>query len=453
MEQGLGKSLTTLENFKRLVDTGGCTRLVISCPNSFKGGWLDEIEKWGYDFDVLVYGSGNDWQNDAWLKKEYTKPPVLIINHEAIRKSGTKKAGFKYSNGLQFIERFIKGKKAMLAEDESIKLKDPSSLHTRGILHLAPQFEYKRILSGKPISQGPQDLWAQMRAIGNLPTMEYQPFKAAFCRMGGFANKIVLGAQNEEILAERVDPWVFRATKEDWTDLPPKLYSIREYSMAPDQRRLYKQMEEEFVIWLQSGERVTIDAAITKYIKLAQIQAGFIYTEEGRAEWLVTDDGNARLQALLDFVKDELVGKLIVVYNHKPVGEQLERVLSAHGGVVFIRGGMTTEEIEAAKVQFNTDPNCRFICITKSAKYGHTLLGDQTDADLACANMAFYENTYSLDDRSQLEDRSHRHGQAQASMFYTDFTGTPLDKNCVRALQRKENVFQSVFSLIGKNPR
>lgn len=456
MEQGLGKTYTTYKNFERLVEAGGCTRMVVSCPNSFKGGWVDEAEKWGFNekFDIHIYNSDNEFSNDLWLRKTYKKPPVLIINHEAIRKSGTKKEGFKYSKGLEYIESFISGKKVMVVEDESIKMKDPSSQHTRGMLHLADNAldpdDYRRLLSGKPTSQGPHDLWAQMRFIGNLKGFEYQPFKAAFCRMGGAVMKKVVGAQNEEILAERIDPWVFRATKAEWTDLPPKLYTIREYTLSKELRAMYKSMENDFVVWLENDKKVTIEAAITKYIKLAQIQAGFIYDENGKTEWLVKDESNARLNALIDFVENELVGKAIIIYNHKPVRDQLERALGGPGVCAHIHGGMATAEVEDNKRRFNTDRSCRYILITKSAKYGHTLLGNQDRPEDACSTELFYENTYSLDDRSQLEDRDHRHGQKQETNWYVDFAGTPLDRNCVKALQMKEEIFQAVFQHIGK---
>jgi hypothetical protein len=39
MEMGLGKSLTVLTEFKAMKMCGTVTRLVVICPNSFKGGW------------------------------------------------------------------------------------------------------------------------------------------------------------------------------------------------------------------------------------------------------------------------------------------------------------------------------------------------------------------------------------------------------------------------------
>ena len=45
MEMGLGKTLTVLTEFKALRMCGAVERLVVICPNCFKGGWANEIEK------------------------------------------------------------------------------------------------------------------------------------------------------------------------------------------------------------------------------------------------------------------------------------------------------------------------------------------------------------------------------------------------------------------------
>jgi hypothetical protein len=63
--------------------------------------------------------------------------------------------------------------------------------------------------------------------------------------------------------------------------------------------------------------------------------------------------------------------------------------------------------------------------------------------------MIFAENSFSLDDRSQVEDRPHRHGQTADSCLYVDVWGTPLDKRITAALQAKESISQAVFSFFG----
>lgn len=459
MEQGLGKTLTTLADFMELVAERLATRLVVVCPNSFKQGWVEDAEKHGVDLDFFVWEAGRHAYLRTWMKKSFNKPPCLIVNWEAIRPAVKKemvrgKVRKTYYNTelLDLIIEFVgmvKGR-GMIAFDESIKAKTHDSLSTIGGITLQKEFAYSRILSGKPITQGPHDLWGQMRLAKQLNGRNFYAFKTAFCKMGGFKMKQVMGAQNEDILAELIDPHVFRATKVDWTDLPPKTYTIREYTMTPEMKAMYNSMFDEFVLWLNEEENVAVDAAITKYIKLAQIQAGWIYDEDGKIRQLVPDDRNPRLNALMEFVDEELTSKLAIPYHHKPVREQLMRALGGENVIAWISGGMSSAEVEEQKARFNRDSAVRYILLQDEAsKYGHTLLGLPQPGDM-CYTMALYENSYNLDTRSQIEDRIHRHGQIANSVGYIDFAGTPLDRDCIRALQRKEGVFQAVFSKLKK---
>jgi hypothetical protein len=109
---------------------------------------------------------------------------------------------------------------------------------------------------------------------------------------------------------------------------------------------------------------------------------------------------------------------------------------------------MAPDEIEDQKRKFNNDPGCRAILLqTVASKYGHTLLGHGDDND-RCWTMYFYENTYSLDDRSQIEDRIHRRGQTSDYCGYVDSVGTPVDMAMIEALQRKENIYNAIMRLV-----
>lgn len=454
LEQGLGKTLLTFADFMRLVADRSATRLVVVCPNSFKGGWVDDAIKHGIDdqFDFFIWESGNERGLKWWMKKEFTKPPVLIINYESIRakKVGEgKRKSWQEGETAKLVAQFVEGKNAMVAFDESIKISTHDSAQTLGALLLVKDFTYSRILSGKPIKQGPHDLWSQMRAIFQLNGQNYYAFRNAFCVMGGYDMKQVMRAQNEDILAMRIEDHVFRATKADWTDLPPKVYpSPRMYKLTPEMKEMYDSMYNDFVLWLNEEENVSVDAAITKYIKLAQIQCGWIYKEDRTIHPLVTDDRNPRLQLLLEIIDEELVSKAAIVYHHKPVFAQLLRNLGGEEMCAWIKGGMSPEEITEQKRRFNEDVEVRYILLQDdAAKYGHTLLG-LPEYGGQCYTMIFYENNYSLDTRSQIEDRIHRHGQTADSVLYLDLAGTPLDRDCCKALQRKEGIFQAVFANI-----
>jgi SNF2 family DNA or RNA helicase len=434
MEMGLGKTIVSYKDFLRAVKDGEVHRKVVVCPNSFKGGWRDEAQKWGLPVNVHVFHSGNTADNLAFLKRSFNEPPVLILNYEAIRSESTQ----------DYIMNYIKGRNAWITFDESIQLKTHNSNQTRAALALAKNFKYRRILTGKPITQGPHDLWGQLRAIGELDRRNYYSFKTAFCRMGGFRMKQVIGAQNESILSELVNPHVFRATKSDWTDLPPKLYSQREYELPTNMRKMYHQMESDFVLWLEDGDNVSVDQAITKYIKLAQISSGFIIRENGSVEELVTPMSNPRVQLLKEIIEREVVGKVVVCYQHRYTLSILSNILANYNPAI-LQGNMEETSIREQKDRFNNEPKCRvLIAQIRASKYGHTLIGGP-EPENRCSTMIFFENTYSLDDRSQVEDRIHRHGQTADSCLYIDMFGTSLDFRVNRALQRKESVYKAIF--------
>jgi SNF2 family DNA or RNA helicase len=435
MDMGLGKTLTALTEFMDLVDTKKATRLVVVCPNSFKTGWLDEISKHGLKVHPHIFNSGADYENGQFLKTEFKSPPVLVINYEAIRKD----------EAQNYIAKFTHNRNCMLVLDESVQIKTYNSLQTKAALKIKDLFIYQRILSGKPVTQGPHDLWAQMRAINAIST-KFFPFKTTFCKMGGFKGKKVVGAQNEELLAATIEKYIFRASKKDWTDLPEKVYTSRQYQLTPKLASMYNSMEDDFVLWLGS-EVVTVDAFITKYIKLAQIQSGFIIKEDGVIEELVSPEENPRFKLVGELI-EEVTGKVIVPYIHRYTLSLLQRSLAEYNPA-HISGGMEPGEIQSHKDKFNNDPNCRVILVQiRAGKYGHTLLGGSDIVD-KCSTMVFAENSYSLDDRSQIEDRMHRHGQTE-SCLYVDIWGTPLDHKITLALQAKENIVQAVFQHFGK---
>ena len=127
----------------------------------------------------------------------------------------------------------------------------------------------------------------------------FYSFRGLYCVMGGFKAKQVLAVQNQDQLVEIMAPVVLQAKTKDWLPtLPDTRMTIRDYDMSGEQKRQYKSMEEEFLLEIESGT-ITVDVAIAKYAKLAEIMVGFIYDEQGVARELVDPSENPRLTLLL----------------------------------------------------------------------------------------------------------------------------------------------------------
>jgi SNF2 family DNA or RNA helicase len=299
-------------------------------------------------------------------------------------------------------------------------------------------------------TQGPQDLWGQLRAIGLFIDRNFYAFRGRYCVMGGWQDKEVLAAKNTEELGQVMSPWVFQAKKKDWLPLlPRKDATIRDYRMSAEQQRQYNQMEHQFLVEIESGV-VSVEVAIAKYAKLAQIQCGFIYDEQGNAHELVEQAENPRLNLLLQLLEEEVEGKAVVVYRHRAVLPVLLRVLEKYNPT-WISGGMHPSAVKENKDMFNGEGEFAGHAGTRillaqcdAAKYGHTLLGGPGPDD-KCRTMIFFENSYSADTRDQIEDRIHRRGQTGEAVLYIDLSGSALDRRIVRALQRKDELYRSVF--------
>ena len=443
IEQGCGKTLIALTEFSFLYQTGKVDRMIVVAPNSFKKGWQEEIEKHGFQFDVHVWRSSKKTAAADWLNSRHDKPPVLILNYEAVRMPGVLRALIIWAG---------RGPTYLIV-DESIAIKGHKTAQTKAVHKLASWSPYTheptvcryiRILTGRPQSQGPHDLWGQLRAIGLFRETNFYSFRGAFCVMGGWENKEVIRAKNTEALARAMQGSVFQAKKSDWLPLlPRKDQTIRDYKMSDDQQRQYNQMERQFLLEIAEGV-ITVEVAIAKYAKLAQIQTGFIYDEDRIVHELVKPEDNPRLNLLKQILEEEVAGKCCVVYRHRAVLPILIKALIAYDPA-WIKGQMKPDETEKQKARFNGDPACRVILLQCDAsKYGHTLLGGVAPED-KCRTMIFFENSYSADTRDQIEDRIHRRGQTGEYVLYIDLSGSDLDRRIVKALQRKDDLYRSVF--------
>ena len=139
----------------------------------------------------------------------------MIINYEAARLKKVLAGLIKWSG---------RGR-TYLAIDKSIQIKTYDSTQTKALHDLAAwspytnelmHVRYVRLLTGRPQTQGPHDLWGQLHAIGLFPGRSYFHFRGIYCVMGGWKNKQVIQAKNTEQLAKIMAPVVFQAKKADW---------------------------------------------------------------------------------------------------------------------------------------------------------------------------------------------------------------------------------------------
>ena len=430
LDMGLGKSAVTYADFLYSVERGQVNALIVVCPNSLKENWQDQLEKWVPDHKNINFAV---WPE---LPKKDSPPFIWIINYEAFYLGKAKAARLS----LEATQKY----KIMLVLDESITIKRHNGLPAKMMIGLSRYVTKKRILSGSPVTQGPHDLWSQLTFLGAI-NMNYWQFRHHFCIMGGYKMKQIVGAKNEKELNRLLTSCSYRATKDKWSDLPEKIYTTRQFDMTPKQKLAYKKMYNYFVVEINE-QQISAQMVITQYGKLQQITSGFIIDEFKQVN--VIENNPPKLKEIFN-IMEQIEGKLLISVIFKYSMEFLTTKLKEFNPAI-LKGNMNTEDIREEKRKFSDDDSCRIVlCQPQSHKYGHTLLGSKKRR---CCTEYFYENSYSLDDRKQIEDRIHRYGQ-DSDTVYIDPVCSPMDKKVITALQKKENVAKAIVDYVKKKTR
>lgn len=426
-DQGLGKTITTLFDAKKKWTKGQIDAVVVVAPNGVHANWVrNEIPKVFATHEVecfIYYADG--------------KPIVAKPVNEKLQVYCFNVDGFTSPKARALLQAVLDSRRVMMVVDESQRIKNPSAIRTRFLTVQGGKAAYRRILTGTPITKGIEDLYSQFKflGVGLNRFKSFYAFRAAFCRMGGFENKKIIGYVNQDWLQDLLAPFMDRKMKEECLDLPEKIYTNEVVPMTVEQKRLYEAVRKEAIEELQlilkdpdAGLAAAAEAAVTRLIRLRQISGGFNpYTQTPMAMNPKLD----RLKELVDELGDE---KVVIFCAFVP---EIEAIAAALGDDALAYYGKTDARDRTAVIdRFMNDPKKKYLISNPQVGgLGLTLT-------VSC-RMFFYSNSFDLEHRLQGEDRIHRIGQKR-TCFYTDFECGPVDRKVISTLKGK-NTVKAVF--------
>jgi SNF2 family DNA or RNA helicase len=419
MDPGMGKTGTVMAEFTNMEKKGTVDLLFVICPNNLRANWKTEAEKMGFEYDVSIY------------PEPPPKVGMWVVNYEKI-----------ISTAFDTIYGVLKKRKFYGVCDESHRIKNFKAKTSKAIIFLFDLATVKRVMTGTPLANNVVDLWSQLRAI-NKHGAHRSPytFRNRYGLMGGWMGKQVVGTQREEELRDIMSLCTFRAKKKEWmASLPPKVYSTLGYELNAKQKQAYNQIYRDRFLAVDDGQEVTAQMVITALMKMQQVTSGFMIDDKGEIIDFCSNK-NPKIDAVVDAMED-IVGKAIVFAHYQQTVNLLEKGLKDYKPLV-IRGGMKADDVRELVKAFNGEDDRRvLIAQTATAKEGLTLLGTENQP---CFTTIFVENTYSLIDRTQAEDRNHRHGQTAEQVCYFDMVGSPLESKIIKALQSKNDLVKTVM--------
>ncbi len=429
MDMGTGKSRTTLELAR--LRAGKWDRLIWVCPVSAKETIFQEALKHTSlrEADIYIF---DDKTRARTLPLDRA---LYIVGVESLSSSMRVTAA---------LDALI-SERSFVVADESSYIKGHLAARTQRLTNIAARARYRLLLTGTPITQGAVDLFAQMRFLSPqilgyssfwsfaANHLEYEIDRATGRRTGR-----ILRAHNEELLAARMQPYVYQVKKDECLTLPDKLHERRWCELTWQQRQLYEQAKDE---WLTLDLADWDGKAIYRlFTALQTIVCGWWNRTDphtGKRELLVAH--HRRLDLLLDTLAAIPAGEKVIIWAkyHRAIEEIATALHTEYGveSVARFHGGFSERQRDAQLAQWRAQPAMRFLLATQSAG-SHALTLNEA------AYSIFYADSFKYAERIQAEDRNHRIGQLRRPVYITLGSASTIDQRIASALARKENALQ-----------
>jgi len=414
MEMGTGKTKVAIDNAAYLYKEKQIQLVIVIAPNSVYQNWIKEIQTHCpvEDYNIFVHKVDKKFQYLA------DKLNFYLINVEA----------FSHQSGVQTLMPILLnlGRYTMMILDESTTIKNREAKRTKAICKLGTMAGYKRILTGSPITKSPLDLYTQCSFLSPslLGFKSFLSFRNRYCMMEPIPvsnDRVIMIPKyfiNLSELEDKLKSFSYRVRKEDCLDLPEKIYQQRFVDFTVEQKRVYKQMQEQAFAIIQDQE-VSFANKLTEMLKLHQVCNGFLKTNEGV---VVEMEDCPKLKELTKVI-EEGTGKFESICN-------LLKKLYGDKSVVSIYGAVSVEDRTIAVNKFQNDSDVKFfVGNPTTGGYGLTLT--------AASYVVYFSNSYNLEVRQQSEDRAHRIGQKKNVTYVDILMRNSIDMLIVSALQRK----------------
>lgn len=252
--------------------------------------------------------------------------------------------------------------------------------------------------------------------------------------------------KNIDKLWKRLEGLIYRFTKDQVVDLPPKVYSEIKIPLSEEQKKLYLQLQN-----LHCTDNVVVgNNALTLYHRFQDICNGFEPVEEPTEVTEVEEDKevsknivlkklkeNPKLNALLEVIEQIGNEQAVIWCSRSSLLYEIFNTLQTKGYKVGVYDGKVNRNQRDEYYNGFKNKTVQFLIANQaSASYGLDGLKDANYAIYVC-------NSYSSELRAQSEDRIYR-GEIKNSKFIIDITmeGT-CEQKVMHALKEGKELINS----------
>lgn len=399
---GGGKTLIAIETAKRL---GTKVNFVIAPKGTHKRAWERTIVRQIPDAEVRYVNSSAKGKI-AFLDLVQNKEGWYLIGPEFFRQ-------FDWSKVKPDLAVFDEVHRA-----SNRKSKTAIMLHT-----LKAQ---RRIgMSGTVAGNKVDGLWSVLRWVYPESTdRSYWRWVDTFCetRIDYFAGKVITGERNPGAIVSGIPCYIRHLKRENCceehpqgidSELAPMQTIVRTVDLHAEQKRIYKQLEEELFVWLGDNP-LAVEVPVATRIRLRQITLGVPVVDAEGVVSFETDCKSSKFDELMSIIEDHPEGEKMLVLTHsqkfaRVVVERLRR----SGFTAFEWSGHATQDARNGALESFISGDLQFIVAVISA------IGEGTDGLQEASNVVVW---LSKDDNRLLNEqaagRLDRRGQKSSVISY-----------------------------------
>ena len=496
MEQGTGKSKVLIDIASNRFLEHKIDAVMLIAPNGVHTQWSEEQ----IPLHSPIPYTDLVWEHTTSSKAQRDLEHFVTDKSQALKWFCVNVEAFSRDTHLELFRTFLRRNRTLVIVDESTRIKSPTAQRTvnviqglaqvikigRRITSILPLSAYRAIATGTMVTNSPYDLWSPFEFLHhNYLGLDYFSFRNHYgieTRVSlpgnyrGYTRKITSkeinsvrvyidqGKSVEEVarimaisessvrflkdnrsvmapyknldeLKSRIAPISFIVRKADCLDLPPKVYEKIYVELNSEQQQAYKALSKELCA-SYNGTELSVLNKVSLLGRLSQITGGFFPASQAEGEKTTPFAQNPKLEALIDDLCECSDFPVIIVAFH------VAEIKAIHARLI--------EEYEGDRVEY--------ICgeVGKDARSSIIEAFKRGDVKILVANARtigtgynlqvshvqyFFSNSYSMEEREQVEDRIHRDGQKSETVVYKDIIAkNTIDEKVLSVLKSKRDL-------------
>lgn len=410
LTMGLGKTVCTLQAINYWLNSFQVSKVLIVAPiNVCKLTWLEELAKFS-NLHHITYGLLLSNLKDR-IKVLNTPYDIYIINEDKI----TWLVNYYLTNKLIWdFDCFIL--------DESSHFKNYASKRFKALQKISKYFNYKVLLTGTPMPNGYEDLWAQCYILDNGERLGkyithyrdtyFIPTKIS--RDGTvYARKLKNGAK--ELIDKKIKDLSITFDL-SVIKLPDVMHYIINVELSDNELEHYNKLKKDYLIAFDNN-KITASSAGVLTNKLMQVASGAVYDAE-RNIIRIHNKKTLKLMDLIEYHKNE---SILVYYNFL---HEKESILEAIPYAVVYKDNTTKELWDKSEIKV-------LIANPKS-------IGSGINLQVGGHIVVWYSMTYDLELFQQANARVYRNGQKETTIYYYLHSKNTIDYIAYKRLTDKK---------------